>query len=136
MSGVIYLMQDDGGGLLEMREAAYDSEAVLQSLLAKYPNLLAGEQMDSAAPRKWLLVSQEMAVPSAEDGSGRGYLDHLFLDQDAIPTLIEVKRSTDTRIRREVVGQMMDYAANAVVYWRVDVLQESFKNGVGMNEGI
>jgi len=38
------------------------------------------------------------------------------LDQDAIPTIVEVKRSTDTRIRREVVGQMLGYAANAVVY--------------------
>ena len=28
------------------------------------------------------------------------------------PTLVEVKRSSDTRIRREVVGQMLDYAAN------------------------
>jgi len=28
--------------------------------------------------------------------------------------VVEVKRGTDTRIRREVVGQMLDYAANAV----------------------
>ena len=34
-----------------------------------------------------------------------------------MPTLVEVKRSDDTRIRREVVGQMLDYAANGVVYW-------------------
>jgi len=27
-------------------------------------------------------------------------LDHLLLDQDAIPTLVEVKRSSDTRIRK------------------------------------
>jgi hypothetical protein len=32
-----------------------------------------------------------------------------------VPTLLEVKRSSDTRIRREVVGQMLDYAANGVV---------------------
>ena len=38
----------------------------------------------------------------------------------ALPTLVEVKRSTDTRIRREVVGQMLDYAANAVVYLPVE----------------
>ena len=44
MGGGIYLLQD-GGGLLEMREEAYDSEAFLQELLAKYPNLLAGDQI-------------------------------------------------------------------------------------------
>ena len=51
----------------------------------------------------------------------------LFLDQDAIPTIVEVKRSSDTRIRREVVGQMLDYAANAVLYWPADRLRASFE---------
>ena len=42
-------------------------------------------------------------------------------------TLIEVKRSTDTRIRREVVGQMLDYAANAVSYWSVDTIKSLYE---------
>src|SRR5262249_51904139 len=88
-----------------------------------YPNLLPGDQMDRAAPRRWLLISREMGVPSQEDGGNRMFLDHLFLDQDAIPTLIEVKRSSDPGIRREVVGQMLDYAANAVVYWPVEAVR-------------
>src|SRR5579872_6928509 len=54
-------------------------------------------------------------------------LDHLFIDQDGIPTLVEVKRGTDTRIRREVVGQMLDYAANAVVYWPVESIRATFE---------
>jgi hypothetical protein len=40
---------------------------------------------------------------------------------------VEVKRSTDTRLRREVVGQMLDYAANAVVYSPVEHLIEHFR---------
>jgi len=56
-------------------------------------------------------------------------VDHLFLDQDAVPTIVEVKRSTDTRIRREVVGQMLDYAANAVLYWPVETLRAQFEAG-------
>ena len=43
-----------------------------------------------------------------------------------MPTLVEVKRSSDTRIRREVVGQMLDYAANGVVYWPLEQLRELF----------
>ncbi|MCA9438970.1 MAG: hypothetical protein KC978_24510, partial [Candidatus Omnitrophica bacterium] len=54
-----------------------------------------------------------------------------FLDQDGIPTLVEVKRSTDTRIRREVVGQMLDYAANAVVYWSVEKIQSELERQQG-----
>jgi hypothetical protein len=68
-----------------------------------------------------------MAIPGETDGSGRWSLDHLFVDQDGIPTLVEVKRSSDTRIRREVVGQMMDYAANGVVYWPADVMRSAFE---------
>jgi hypothetical protein len=41
---------------------------------------------------------------------------------------VEVKRSDDTRIRREVVGQMLDYAANGVVYWPALQLRADFEN--------
>src|SRR4051794_9080712 len=104
MTGRIYLIKDDQH-LTSMDETPYDSENLLQEMLAKYPDLLAGEQINSDVPRRWLLVMREMSVPGEEAGSGRWSLDHLFLDQDAVPTLIEVKRSSDTRIRREVVGQ-------------------------------
>ena len=111
-----------------MDEALYDSELLLQELLAKYPDLLAGEQINGDAPRRWLLVTREMSIPGEDDGYGRWSVDHLFLDQEGIPTLIEVKRSTDTRIRREDVGQMLDYAANAVVYWPVEQIQAEFES--------
>jgi len=114
MTGKIYLLQEDGT-LQGLSEQSYSSEELLQTLLEQYSDLLAGEQISESAPRRWLLVSREMGVPGEEGGYDQWSLDHLFLDQDAIPTLVEVKRSTDTRIRREVVGQMLDYAANAVV---------------------
>src|SRR4051812_1069464 len=110
-----------------MVEAANDSEDVLQGLLARFPDLLAGDQLPGDAPRRWLLVGREAALPAEEDGAGRWSVDHLFLDQDAVPTLVEVKRSSDTRIRREVVGQMLDYAANAVVYWPIETVRAAFE---------
>jgi len=125
MSGHIFILHNDQ--LIEMTEQPYDSEDLLQSLLADYPDLLAGDQIDQTHPRRWLLISREMDVPDVEDGNGRWALDHLFLDQDAIPTLVEVKRSTDTRIRREVVGQMLDYASNAVVYWQIEKIRTLFE---------
>ncbi len=126
MTSRIYLL-DEHSSLLPMQEQPYDSEALLQELLAKHPDLLAGEQIDSNEPRRWLLVTREMPVPDVEEGSGRWALDHLFLDQDAIPTLVEVKRSGDTRIRREVLGQMLDYAANAVAYWPVENIRAKYE---------
>src|SRR5205809_254444 len=98
MTDSIYLIQP-GRRLVELRQHAYDSEDLLQSLLAEYPSLLAGDQIDPAAPRRWLLVTREMGVPGEEGGGERWAADHLFLDQDAIPTIVEVKRATDTRAR-------------------------------------
>lgn len=126
MAGRIYLVNDEAK-LVAMEETPYDSERLLQELLENYADLLAGEQINSDDPRRWALVTREMSVPGEEAGAGRWSLDHLFLDQDAIPTLVEVKRSTDTRIRREVVGQMLDYAANAVSYWPVEEIRARFE---------
>ncbi|MBI4505503.1 MAG: hypothetical protein HY691_08210 [Chloroflexi bacterium] len=134
MGGRIYLIQGESQ-LVPMVEQEYDAEDRLQELLASYPDLLAGDQMDSTAPRRWLLVSREMGLASEEDAADRWSVDHLFLDQDGIPTLVEVKRSTDTRLRREVVGQMLDYAANAVVYWPVETIRAEFEANRG-REGV
>ena len=127
MTGRIYLLNEQSE-LMPMDQAAYDSESLLQELLANHPDLMAGEQINSDDPRRWLLVAREMSVPDEEAGSRRWSLDHLFIDQEGIPTLVEVKRSSDTRIRREVVGQMLDYAANAVVYWPVEDLRARFES--------
>jgi hypothetical protein len=125
VSGGIFLLRGEDE-LVEMVETAYEAEQVLQELIAKFPSLLAGDQYAGDAPRGWLLVGRVAAVPDDEDAGGRWSVDHLFLDQDAVPTLVEVKRSSDTRIRREVVGQMLDYAANGVVYWPLEQLRELF----------
>lgn len=127
MSGGIFLISEDGS-LVRMDETAYESEVVLQSLLAEYPELLAGDQIDPVSPRQWLLVKREMGIAMGEDSSDRLSLDHLFLDQDGIPTLVEVKRATDTRIRREVVAQMLDYAANAAAYWQLGKIRTEYES--------
>src|SRR5438445_1356883 len=98
----MYVLHDNGE-LVGMVERPYDSEALLQKLLADYPDLLAGDQMDSATPRRWLFVSREQGVPGEDGGSDRWAVDHLFLDQDGIATLVEVKRSTETGNRPYVV---------------------------------
>ncbi len=109
-----------------MNEAPYEAEALLQRLLADYPDLLAGDQMRSSSPRRWLLISREVSVPDDESERARWSVDHLFIDQDGIPTLVEVKRSSNTQVRREVVGQMLDYAANGTLYWSLEQIAASF----------
>ena len=129
MAGEIFAIHGAGESetLTALTEQSYESDDLLQRFLASYPDLLAGEQIDTTQPRRWLLVDREVRVPDSEDGSGRPSLDHLFLDQDAVPTFVEVKRASDQRIRREVVGQMLDYAANALAYFPPDSLRTTFK---------
>jgi len=127
--------------LTPMTETSYVKEGDLQALLAAYPDLIPGDQINFEDPRRWLLVSRELGVPGSEDEGGRWSLDHLFLDQEGIPTFVECKRATDTRGRREVVAQMLDYAANGIAYWQMDNLRQSAaetaqRNGKSLNEEI
>ncbi len=126
MSNEIFTLHGDGK-LVELKEEPYEKEENLQRLIELYPNLIPGEQIDPQAPRRWLLIRRELRIPLEEDGPSRMALDHLYLDQDGIPTFVEVKRSSDTRIRREVVGQMLDYAANAISFINVEVMQTTFE---------
>jgi hypothetical protein len=100
---------------LELRGFAAENE--LQQLLAHHPELIGGDQVDPDDPRRYVLVKREARVAGLS-------LDHLFLDQDAVPTLVEVKRSSDLRARREVVAQMLDYAANAASEWNAGLLRQ------------
>jgi hypothetical protein len=68
-----------------------------------------------------------MGVPAAAGAGATWSLDHLFVSGEGVPVLVEVKRSSDTRLRREVVGQMLDYAANAVRYWPPADLRAAFE---------
>jgi hypothetical protein len=115
-----------GGDLVEMVEEPYEAEALLQELLERHPALLTGDD-SPVAGGEWLLVRREASVVLGTEGGPRGWLDHLFVDGEGIPTLVEVKRSSDSRVRREVVGQMLDYAANAAAGWRDNALRRLFE---------
>ncbi len=121
----IYLRH--GNEFVSMHERPYEAEALLQVLLADHPEILAGGEPGHEGGPGWVLVKREAGVADAEGSADRWALDHLFLDAAGVPTLVEVKRSSDTRARREVVAQMLDYAANATAFWRVDSLQAWFE---------
>lgn len=127
MDAGVFLLQGEDT-LIRMSEQPYEAESLLQQQLAAHPELLAGDQINPSNPRRWLLIEREAGVPASMDGSDWWSLDYLFLDQDATPTFVEVKRATDTRGRREVVAQMLDYAANATEYWPVDRMRERFES--------
>jgi hypothetical protein len=126
VSDSIFLLGDDGV-LTEVTSRPYASEADLQKLLADHVDLLPGAQVNRSSPRRWLLVKREAGIPNQEGGGDWWSVDHLVVDQDAIPTFVEVKRASDTRSRREVVAQMLDYAANGSTLWTQERLRAWFE---------
>ncbi len=95
-------------------------EDALQSLLQGYPELIPGSQIDPASedPPRFVLLRREMPV-------GSWSLDHLFVDQHGILTLVETKLIQNPESRREVIGQIVEYAANAQDSWASGRLRQA-----------
>jgi len=55
VSGGDVIFIRSGQELVSLEAAPYEAEAVLQGLLEKHPQLLAGAQMDRAEPPRFLL---------------------------------------------------------------------------------
>jgi hypothetical protein len=115
------------GQLVPLESSGYASEKEFQQLLADSPELLASALDPSAEHGGWLLIDRELAIRPDETDGGRWSLDHLFIDADGVPTLVEVKRSSDPRARREVAGQMLDYAASFPTDWGAERLRAQWE---------
>ena len=87
-------------------------EDALQTFLERYPQIIPGKQLDpgSEDPPRFVLLRREMPV-------GGWSLDHLYVDQRGILTLVETKLFQNPESRREVIGQIIEYAANASESW-------------------
>jgi len=119
----VYVISDDGATQPMTRVQCVNEDRELQQLLMRNLDLLPGDQMNPDVPRRWLLIKREMPVPDPSTGGDRWSIDFLLADQSAIPTFVECKRYDDTRARREVVGQMLEYAANGHYYWSKEILR-------------
>lgn len=113
--------EDETGRLVAMAPAEPPSEDELQALIADYPDIV-GE-----VEGELLFIARESGIPDAGGAAARWAIDHLFVTRGAVPVLLEVKRASDTRLRREVVGQILDYAANGTAYWPSGTLQGAFR---------
>ena len=126
MEDLIFTMGEDGQPK-PLRAQPFGSEDNLQALIAGHPELLAWEQMNPGGTMRWILVRREMGI-AKDAGAGDWWaVDHLFIDQDAVPTLVEVKRGANPELRRKVVGQMLEYAAHAWQTWTADSLRQTFE---------
>ena len=114
MNGKIYKIKDNE--LVTIHEEKHHNENNFQELLFLYPELIPGDQIDSENPRRWLRVGREI-----------DNIDIFLLDQDGIPTIVEVKKSNNSEIHREVVGQMLDYGSKLVFSQSVEAIIPKIK---------
>jgi hypothetical protein len=121
--------------LAELSKSPYPNEADLQKALADAPEVIAGFTTTGDEPTRLLLIKKEMALPAA-DSSGTMRIDHLYADESGVPVLVEVKRSSDLRLRREVVAQMLDYAASAAQEWPAEVIRQALEERAGTDRSV
>jgi hypothetical protein len=98
------LIRQGDGSWLEPDDAGYALESELQEILALHPELIPGV---SAAART-----------CREFQSEAGPADIVVVDSTGELTLVECKLASNPQIRREVVGQMFDYASRL---WKMDI---------------
>lgn len=82
----------------------YALESELQEILAAHPELIPGVTAQAASCREFQ--------------SGVGPADVVVVETNGDLTLVECKLAANPQIRREIVGQMFDYASRL---WKLDV---------------
>lgn len=89
-------------------------EAALQDLLADFPSLIPGRQIAPADPDppRFVLLTTESTL------AGRFSVDHVLVDHLGVPTVIETKLFENPDARRDVIGQILEYAAIGVSEWQ------------------
>lgn len=94
------------------------TEGWLQRLIQQHPTLLPIEQIEPAFGAL-VPVCMELPVPS-------GFADNLMLTRDGDIVLVETKLWRNPEARREVVGQVLDYAKDLST-WSYEELQKAVR---------
>ena len=97
-------------------------EATLQDLLFRFPETLPIAAIDPAYAGT-VPVCKELALPS-------GYADALYVNHLGRLTLVEFKLWRNPQARREVIGQILDYAKD-LASWDYEDLQRQVSLALG-----
>ena len=89
---------------IKVKEQKYESEAALQDILYKSPEIIPIEKLGENLSKPRIFI-KEAGLP------GSGNTDLIGIDEKGGITIIECKLATNTEIRRKVIGQVFEYAA-------------------------
>jgi hypothetical protein len=98
------LIRKDNEPWREPEKSGYTYEAHLQSILQEHPWLIPGVKKN--------------ALVCIEFQSGVGPSDVVAIDLENGLTLVECKLASNREVRREIIGQVLDYASR---FWRMSI---------------
>ena len=111
------LVQDARG--VRALEEGFASEEELQRFLKEHSDLMPLEEIDlNAAPL--LCIGWEVGLASGAE-------DILYVDETGLLTVVETKLRKNPEARREVVGQILEYAAQMATWTSADVERQAEK---------
>ena len=96
----------------------FSNESLLQDILEKFPEVVALDDLGVTEP--FLVIGREVSTDA-------GSIDVLCIDGDGVLTVIETKLARNSQIRREVVGQVLEYVAQVSNWWAPKVIEEANK---------
>lgn len=120
--GKLFIKSSNGFHPLD--ESVYEEEDKFQEFLFENPSVM-GITNDDGEPIRMIPIARE--VPVVDEAGIAFSMDLVCLDHAGVVTIVEVKRHYDTRIRREVVGQIFDYASQLCYSGEVGALQQDFE---------
>ena len=101
----------DGGKVTPLSETEFTGEGKLQDYLEEYPTLIPLADIVEGAS-DLICIGREVAA-------GPGSIDLLCIDKDSLLTVVETKLRRNREARREVIGQIIEYASY-VSQWTAD----------------
>ena len=111
------LVQDQQG--VRALEEGFASEEELQRFLKEHSGLMPLEEIELEAP-PLLCIGWEVGLASGAE-------DILYIDQNGLLTVVETKLRKNPEARREVVGQILEYAAQMSSWSASDVERQAEK---------
>jgi len=109
------LVQDTDG--VRALEEGFASEGELQTFLKEHADLMPLDAIELGTP-PLLCIGWEVGVAS-------GSQDILYVDQNGLLTIVETKLRKNPEARREVVGQILEYAAQMSAWTAADVERQA-----------
>ena len=106
----------EGNQTKVLDQKAFDNETLLQDVVERFPEVIALEDLGVTEP--FIVIGREVATKA-------GYIDVLCIDGDGVLTVIETKLARNSQIRREVVGQVLEYVAQLSKWRAHDVVQSA-----------